>query len=68
MACCKFQIAEGAIFLVICVSEYCFKLNIVTLQRRPGLHIIFYKLKKTYLFGADPFKNQTIIIVKCVFI
>ncbi len=35
--------------------------NIVVLQGWCGIHIIFYKLKKTSLFGSDPFKSHIII-------
>ncbi len=38
--------------------------NIVMLQRCCGLHIIHYRLKyQISLFGTDPCKNHTIIIL-----
>ncbi len=33
----------------------------------PGLHVIFYRLKKTSLFDTDLCLNHTIIIVICFF-
>lgn len=35
------------------------------LQTCPGLHIIFYRLKKTHLFGTDPCKNHIVNIKIC---
>ncbi len=52
------------------IGEKCFKIpfnsDIARLQSRPGLHIIFYRLKEASLFGRQPCKNQTIIISICL--
>ncbi len=59
-----FKSQGGAIFVM---GEKCLKIpfnsNIAGLQSRPGLHIIFYRLKEASLFGTHPCKNQTILIL-----
>ena len=57
MAYITVQITGGTIFVrsKICVVDT------VVLQRRPGLYIIFYRLKKTSFFGADCCNNHNII-------
>lgn len=44
---CNLQIVGDAIFMK---EEIPFQMNIVVLQRYPGLHIIFYKVNNTYAF------------------
>ncbi len=63
MAYCNFQTAKGAIFVK---RKMCVKipLNIVVLQRCPGLHVIFFRLMyQISLFGTNPRKNHTLIIL-----
>ncbi len=49
------------------IGEKCLKIpfhsNVAVLQSRPGLHIIFYRLKEASLFGTGPRKNHIIIIL-----
>ncbi len=65
MTCCSFLNHREAQYLLL--VKKCVKIllnsNVAVLQSCPGLHIIYYRLKKTSLFGTDACKNHIIIIL-----
>lgn len=50
-----------------CESKKYFLINIVVLQRYPGLHTILYGLQRTSVFGTDPRVNHTTTTSMCSF-
>ncbi len=44
------------------MSKMSFNSNVVVLQSCPSMHIMFYRLQKTSLFGRDRCNNHTIIL------